>query len=182
MKISTIVWISTFCLGVGIVYYALQKRLIIIQLPSYVTNNSTQESSHAPSQKNLMIYYWFQGSFKHEATTIIVSENKADMVHYLVTSWLTILEQSGSLTKNVGLEAVLLSSSGNDVYISFDRTIFAKNEPTFDKWMRAEGLLKTIHMAQLGIAQVHFFVHHQPLVDAHLDFSQPWPTYGFIES
>ena len=51
MKGSTAFWISALCLGVGIVYYALQKRLIIIQLPSYVTKNSTVESSHAPLKK-----------------------------------------------------------------------------------------------------------------------------------
>jgi len=182
MKSSTAIWISLVCLGIGIVYYALQKRLIIIQLPSYVTKNSTVESSHAPSKKTIMIYYWAQGTFKHEATAVIVSENKAETLHYIVTSWLTILEQSGSSAKNVGLEAVMLSHSGNDAYISFDRTLFAKNESTFDKWMCIEGLLKTIQMSQIGISQIHIFVHHQPLPDAHLDFSQPWPTHGFIQS
>ena len=75
----------------------------------------------------------------------------------------------------------MLSASGNDAYISFDRAIFAKNESTFDKWMWVEWLLKTIRMAQIGIAQIHVFVHHQPLIDVHLDFSQAWPTHGFIE-
>lgn len=181
MKLSTALWISLFCLGIGIVYYALQKRLIIIQLPSSITKSSSPQS-HAPSKKNLMIYYWAQGSFKHESTSIIASDNKADTLRYIVTSWLTILEQSGSLPKKVGLEAVMLSSSGSDAYISFDRTIFAKNEPTFDKWMRVEGLLKTINAGQLGVSRIHLFVHHQPVQDPHLDFSQAWPIHGFMES
>ena len=41
-----------------------------------------------------MIYYWADGTFKHEATTILVSENKADILYYMVTSWLTILESA----------------------------------------------------------------------------------------
>lgn len=182
MKGSTGVWISLLCLGVGIIYYALQKRLIIVQLPSYATNSITEISSHATSKKNITIYYWAHGAFGHEATTVIVSENKVETLHYIVTSWLTILEQSGCLAKNVNLESVMLSASGNDAYISFDRTIFGKDESIFDKWMRTEGLLKTIRMAQIGIAQVHIFVHHQPITDAHLDFSQAWPTHGFIEN
>ena len=70
----------------------------------------------------------------------------------------------------------------NKAYISFDRSIAAKNESTYDAWMRVEGLLKTIRAANLGISRVNFFVHHQPLVDAHLDFSKSWPIHGFVNA
>lgn len=180
MKVSTALWISIGCLGIGIIYCALQKHLIIIQFPSHGTYTTVQES-RAASKKNVMIYYWTQGAFKHESTMVLFSDNKADTLHHIVTSWLTVLEQSGCLRKKIGLETVMISSSASDAYISFDRTIFTKNEPAFEKWMRVEGLLKTINTAQLGIARIHLFVHHQPLTDAHLDFSQPWPSHGFLE-
>jgi hypothetical protein len=132
-------------------------------------------------KKQLTVYYWAQGSFKHEAITIIDTDNKADMVRYIVTSWLTILEQScGILSKKVCLETVVLTSS-HDAYISFEHTIFTKNEPTYDKWMRVESLLKTIRSADMGINRVNLFVHHQPMADAHIDFSKGWPIYGFLE-
>ena len=180
MKLSKALWICGACLAVGIAYYALQTGLVIIQVPSYGIDRSNNEYV-GTTQKNIMLYYWSQGSFKHEATTVIDSDNKADTLRYIVTSWLTVFEQSGCLAKKIGLETVMLSSSESDVYISFERTIFAKNEPTFDKWMCAEALLKTIHDARVGINRVHFFVHHQPLVDAHLDFSQAWPIHGFMD-
>lgn len=183
MKLSTTMWISICCLLGGLVYYGIQKKMIIIQMPSYTTVAPVSEKYSSPKQKQqFTLYYWAQGSFKHEITSSIIdTENKVDSVRCIVTSWLTILEQSGILHKKIGIETVMLSNV-HDLYISFDHTIFTKNEPTFDKWMCIEALLKTLRVANLGINQVNFFVHHEPLQDQHVDFSRAWPINGFLES
>jgi hypothetical protein len=43
-----------------------------------------------------------------------------------------------------------------------------------------EGLLKTLRENDIKIQRIHFLLHHQPLVDYHLDFSHPWPLEGFL--
>lgn len=180
MKSFTLIVLSIMSLCVGFMYYALQKKLIIIQFPSYAAKDVANGGSVA-SKKNIKIYYWSQGALKHEQTPVIDSENKADMVRHIVINWLTICQQSGSMAKKVGLETVMLSGSSSEVYISFEYTIFSSNESTFEKWMVVESLLKTLYAANLSISRVYFFVHHQPLVDAHLDFSKSWPINGFLE-
>lgn len=179
MKRSTVAGISFASLCIGFFYYAWQKKLIIIQLPSQQIHDYRDNSAKA-SKKNILIYFWAHDTFKHEPSIIISSDNKADTLRYIVISWLTVLEQSGCISKHIELESVMLSASGNIAYLSFEHPIIAKHEPTFEKWMRIEGLLKTIHHAQLGVSQVYLFVHHQPMSDPHVDFSQAWPIQGFL--
>jgi hypothetical protein len=181
MKLSTAIVASLCCLLAGSVYYGIQKRIIIIQLPSYSSQNKSAQEMPMQTKRNVVVHYWSQGAFKQESITILESESKAETLRYIVTNWLTILEQTGLLQKKVGLETVMISQA-LDAYISFDRSIAAKNESTYDAWMRVEGLLKTIRAANLGISRVNFFVHHQPLVDAHLDFSKSWPIHGFVNA
>ena len=178
MKKHSVITITFLSVIMGILSYALYKRIIIIQLPSL--SNEQTVVGHT-TKKNSTVYYWYQGSWKHEITTIIATENKSDTISYVVTNWLNVLEQATAFVKNIRLEQVMFSPSGSDLYLSFDKTLFAKEETTFEKWMRIEGLLKTVQAAQLGISRVYVLVHHKPLFDDHLDFSCPWPIQGFLE-
>lgn len=178
MKRYSVIAITMLSMIIGILSYAFYKRIIIIQLPSLSKEQAVV--GHA-TQKSSTIYYWCHGAWKHEITTIIATEDKSDTISYVVTNWLNVLEQSTAFAKNIRLEQVMFSSSGSDLYLSFDKTLFTKEESTFEKWMRVEGLLKTVHATQLGIARVYILVHHKPLFDDHLDFSCPWPIQGFLE-
>jgi len=171
----TVIVISMFA---GIISYALYKRVIIIQLPAVVSEQAVE--GHA-TPKTSTVYYWYQDSWKHEIITIMSTENKADAISYIVNNWLNIIEQSTSFSKNIRLEQVMLSPTGSDLYLSFDKTLCIQEESTFEKWMRVEGLLKTIKSAQLGISRVYILMHHKPLPDDHLDFSCYWPIQGFLE-
>ena len=92
-----------------------------------------------------------------------------------------MLVEENSGVKLSHIEAISLSGSGSDLYISFDRSPLSKGSSTYEKLLWVEGLLKTVRANDSRIQSVHFLVHHQPLVDATLDFSYAWPIGGFIE-
>lgn len=179
MKQATkMLWLSIFSIGVGLIYFGIQKQIIIIRIPSYTAKQILGEGQ-VQQKRNITLSYWFQGSFKQEPITVIDAENPSDTLRYIVTNWLILLDQTAALSKKVSLESVMISSS-HDAYISFDHSIFTKNEPTYEKWMRVESLLKTIRAANMGISRVYIHVHHRPLLDVHLDFSRAWPVHGFL--
>jgi hypothetical protein len=177
-QVTKILWISIFSIGVGLIYFGIQKQIIIIRVPSRSAVQGLREGK-VQQRRNVTVFCWFQGAFKQEPITVIDAENQADMLHYIVTNWLILLDQVALLNKRVTLESAMISSS-HDAYISFDHSIFTKNESTHEKWMRIESLLKTIRAADMGINRVYIHVQHRPLLDAHLDFSRAWPVQGFL--
>ena len=178
MKQASMLLLSLGCVVVGLLYFGIQKQIIIVRLPAHAVTQSMEGQEQ--QRRAVTVAYWFQGTFKQEPITIIDTENQADTLRYIITNWLTLMEQAAVLNKKISLESVMISSS-HDVYISFDHSICAKNESTYEKWMRIEGLLKTLRAANMGINRVHVLVHHKPLVDAQLDFSKAWPIHGFLE-
>src|SRR5690606_23993747 len=95
---------------------------------------------------------------------------------------LTLLEEEQVLEKKASLQSVTQSISSNDVYISFDRTPFNEDAPTFDKLMIIESILKTLRENGITIPNIYFLVHHQIMKDLHLDFSHAWPIEGFLNA
>jgi hypothetical protein len=63
--------------------------------------------------------------------------------------------------------------------LSFDRSPFPTEWTTYEQWMWIESLLKTVRDNDIRIQRIRFLVHHQELIDYHLDFSNPWPIIGF---
>jgi hypothetical protein len=179
MKQATLMlWLSIFSICVGLIYFGIQKQIIIVRIPSYTAKQALGEGQ-VQQKRNITLSYWFQGSFKQEPIAVIDAENQADTLRYIVNNWLMLLDQATLLNKKTTLESVMISSS-HDAYISFDHSIFTKNESTYEKWMRVESLLKTIRAANMGINRVYVHVHHRPLLDANLDFSKAWPVHGFL--
>jgi len=84
------------------------------------------------------------------------------------------------MEKKITVQTVLLSTSDQVAYLSFDSDPLSKESSTFDKWMLIEGLLKTIRENSVRLQQIQLLVHHQLMQDPHLDFSKPWPVDGFL--
>lgn len=163
----------------GVLYFAYHQKWIVIQVPGNLTSKEScaLTTSH---KKNISIYYYDQGQIKSETTPIIVSDDKTTTLRQIVTNWLIVLDEAGCCSKKISLESVMLSASGTQAYLSFSRSLLDKKDSTHSNWMRLETLLKTIKQSNLNIAHICFMVHHQPMLDTHLDFSQPWPIHGFI--
>jgi len=107
--------------------------------------------------------------------------DKATNIQYLLQSWLSLLDEEQAMKKKVSIQAVLLASSDTQAYLSFDRNPFGQDDSTYDKLMWLEGLLKTLRENEIKLQGVYFLVHHQTMDDYHLDFSNPWPMYGFAK-
>ena len=133
------------------------------------------------AKKDVWLMYWHNKKWNKEKIQILWSNDKAKNIQYLVSSWLNLLEEELVIKKKISLQTVLLTSSGNIAYLSFDRNIFSRKYSTHEKLMLIEGLLKTIRENDITLQGIYFLVHHQIMDDYHLDFSNPWPLYGFLQ-
>jgi hypothetical protein len=91
------------------------------------------------------------------------------------------MDEERLMSKKVSLQSVILTPNEKDAYLSFDRYPFSPESPTVEKFMWVEGLLKTLRDNGISLQGVRFLVHHQEMLDSHLDFSNPWPGIGFLK-
>ena len=181
MKISTHINTLLICAFGGVLLFAYHQHWIIFSYPSYNAKIEQQNATSHITKKNVNLIFWHNEKWNSEYIELIWSDDIAHNLHYLINSWLTLLDEEHVMNKKVTLQSALLSSSGQEAYASFDRKPFNKEASTFGKWMWIEGLLKTIRDNGIQLQKINFLVHHQPLHDNHLDFSNPWPIAGFLE-
>jgi len=182
MNKQSIYWII-ICLSVIILslgYFAYNQQWIIFHIPKKSLEDSARVPGNQITKKRVTRNYWNNDAWNTEETELLWSDNKADTLMHLITSWLALLEEEKVMDKKVTLQSVVVSSSGVDAYISFDRNPFLKNQSTYSKLLWVEGLLKTVRENEVKVQNIHFLVHHQLLTDFHLDFSNPWPVTGFV--
>ncbi len=165
-------------LTAGILFYALYHELIIIRNP-FTTQMPRLDKMHAKKHM-FTLMFWKDRSWQKEKIELIHSDNKAQTLQYLIASWLGLLDDEQMLPRKISLQSVMLDSSGKEAYVSFDGNPLAKKSSIFDKWLWAEGLLKTIRENNIALTSIQFLVHHQPLADPHLDFFHLWPITGFL--
>ena len=164
----------------GGLFYGIYQELIIIRTP-FRTIAPLLNDLHV-QKSNFKLVYWKDKSWHKEEKELISSDNKVQTLHYLLTSWLGLLDEEHLLQRKTSIQSIMLDSSGQEAFISFDCNPFQKKSSTYDKWLWAEGLLKTIRENNIAIQNVRFLVHHQPLHDHHIDFSHAWPLGGFLST
>lgn len=160
----------------SLLFFGVYNQLIIFRAP-WCNNNFVNTSSLI--QKKQIVHHYFHGDkWKTEKQEMLWAESSEKNIFHLVNAWLLLLDEEHITVKKTTLQSALVANSGC-VYLSFDHNILGKEETIFKKWMLIEGLLKTIATNGIAISHVQFLVQHQPLHDAHLDFSMPWPVHGF---
>ncbi len=184
MKNHLLYWVlsGVGCMLFSFCYFAYNQQWIIINLPKKNATQKEQQNVVQITKKRITRFYWNNDAWHAEETELLWSDDKADTLIHVITCWLALLDEEKVMEKKVSLQSVLVSPSGCEAYISFDRNPFTKNQSTYAKLMWVEGLLKTIRENGIKVQMIHFLVHHQPLSDFHLDFTNPWPIAGFIES
>jgi hypothetical protein len=182
MKTSSLSWYIGCCFFIGIVTFAYFREWIIIRTPSFFSTGQAASSGEATTiKKKAKLIFWRNGKWHSEYQEIIWPEHSADKLAHLVNNWLTLLDEDALMDKKVTLQTAMLSPAGSTIYLSFDRNPLPTECSTFTTWMWVEGLLKTIRENGVPINAVQLLVHHQPLVDNHLDFTNPWPIAGFLD-
>ncbi len=161
----------------GIILFAFHHEWIVIRLPQIGKAPSTQPIK---TIKKVTLLFWHDDKWHTEEQKILWDTDLTTNLSTLINSWLTTLEEESLLVHKISLESIISSPSGNDTYISFDRSPFQKEWSTHQKWLWIESLLKTIRENHLPVQKIYFLVHHKPLQDSHLSFGHPWPISGFL--
>jgi hypothetical protein len=170
--------LSLSCAILGMLFFALYQEIIIIRYPS----DKPYSSNTVVVKKEAKLIFWHNEKWHTETQDMIWHTNTGKNIHYLINSWLTLLDAENIIDKKIAVQPVLLTVAQHEAYISFDRNPFAKEANTFEKWMFIEGILRTLKENGIPIQQVQFLVHHAPLNDPHLDFSKAWPIQGFLQT
>ena len=163
----------------AVLFFAVYNQWILFCLPLRAKNMMT--TSSVIQKKQIVLYYFHGDKWKTEKQELLWSESLEKNIFQLINAWLTLLDEERITAKKIMLQSALISTA-SCVYLSFDHNILSKEETIFKKWMIIEGLLKTLALNGITISHVQFLVQHQPLHDAHLDFSLAWPIHGFMKN
>lgn len=165
---------------VGAFFIAVHNDWIILRFP----HKSLSNEHGAPCKKNISrqhitLYFFHHDQWHTEKIQLLISDDIAQNMHYITQAWLNLLNEENLMEKKVTVQDVLIAQT-QCAYISFDRNPMSRDESTYEKYMRVEGLLETFRENGIKIQNVQLMVHHKPLQDYHLDFSHPWPLQGFL--
>ena len=164
---------STFIFALFL--YAYLTEAFVLYIPSYGTYLSIDEKAGKITKKNVLLYFWDGHALHHEREDIMWSHNPIDNINHVIQQQLLLFYEEKITSDKMSLQTALLSPSGQDLYLSFNKTFFDKESSIHHKLMMIESILKTLRNIFPPSIQVHFLVNHLPLPDTHLDFSQPWP-------
>jgi hypothetical protein len=181
-RINYIILVLT-CLSLGILFFLIQHRWLIIHWTFDNAQNKIQKNStESVVQKKIQLYYWKNEKLQREDSIVICNlKNKPDTLKQLANSWLDILKDEKIFTKKMKVEYIALDESEQNAYISLNQTPPWQEWSINQKWLTIESLLKTIREANLGIKYINLLVQDKPLEDTHLSFMQAWPIEGFEE-
>lgn len=171
-----------FCICIGAFFCAYQNGWLIICLP--ITKHQ-QQSSHIAetiSRKKVMATWWYDNSWQTESIDLVWSTDKNAALEALVRAWVGLIDEENNETKPLVVQTAVFGLRATTAYISCDRNPFGKNSSMYDKLRWFDGLAKTVLASGLTCTHIQLLVNHKPLLDAHLDFSKPWPVAGFIDS
>jgi hypothetical protein len=174
-----IILASLVALGIGIIYFAINHEWILIRHP--LAYDQYQPKHSANTKKECLLSYWHNNEWHHEKITLIWKDNVAYNCKQIINELLSLWYEEHIINKKIVLESAMTSQSGQELFLSFSRNLFDKEESLFTKWMRIESILRTLRNQGTKVTNIRFLVQHQPLRDRHLDFSQSWPIHGFME-
>jgi hypothetical protein len=163
----------------GMIFFGIYKEYIIVR---YTQNTlQAQPAEQQAAKKTVTLTFWNSHQWKTETDEILWHSSKAENLRTLVTRWLQLIAEEQILDKKITVQAALLAPSDYDAFISFDMSPLPDNGPIINKLRFIEGLLKTVRENDIPLQTIHFLVNHQPIVDPHLDFINPWPIGGFLK-
>lgn len=174
-------FLTLFCLFSGFIFLLIQRKWIIIQLP--FGNCSIIGAENLPIAEKIVsnVHFNCAGEWQRQEVFLICSsQDKPAKLRQLVKNWLIIMQEKQLIPAHIIVESAVISSTGADAYLSFDRNIFMPQMSILEKWMVIESLLRTLVDASLSLQAVQLFVHHKPMHDEHIELSQPLAVQQFI--
>jgi hypothetical protein len=161
--------------GIGILFYLFFNQTIIIR-PRQMQSLTTE---HVIQKKKIELFFQNYNELKSESTFILWQTTSLN-IEAAINAWLSVAWQEKIITKKAQMQSAAIDIQTNTVYLSFDRSLFEVSWSIIRKLKTINCILKTIETLNLSIQTVYFLVHHEPLIDQHLDFSIGWPISGFL--
>ena len=183
MKPLSIITLTVSCFLIGLLFHAYQKEWIILVLPHQTadiqTHTQKSDTNNFTQQKIALCFYKHEQWHK-EHNIVIWSSDAAINAKTITNNWLTLVEDEKLIDTDLQLLSAVISAN-KELFLSFNKDLFNAQDATYAKLMIIHGLLKTLHENKLPIQSVRFLVHHQILMDDHLNFSIPWPITGYLQ-
>jgi len=154
----------------ALLFFAWQRQWIIIMSPPAYAHTIKQNKI----KKECLLWYWQHEQWHHENQSIVWTEDTAANLHYLINNWLTFLFEEGITNKKVYAQSAMLNQNKQQLFVSFDRQLFDKQQGTHAKYMIIQGLIKTLAHATT-CTQVYILLQHTSMPDTDLDFACAWP-------
>jgi hypothetical protein len=182
MKSVFAIIIMLICLTVGSIFYAYQKEWIILLLPNQTASYEIQDRQNdipTYTQQKIILYFWKDEQWHTEFNSVIWSSDFAMNSKRIINNWITLLEDEKIIDSDIQLVSAIINSH-KEMFLSFNKDIFNMQSSTYTKLMIIHGLLKTIHHNKIPVQSIRLLIHHQIVLDDHLNFSIPWPINGYI--
>jgi len=174
MKTNYLIGASIISFFIGTTLFLYFQGWIILQYPYSKKQNRNLLSVVSIDKKRIKFFYWNNNAWCTEESNLIWSPQNEENILYVINNLLTLMHEEEILQKKISIESVMLSPTGQEAFISFERNPFRKEASTFEKWKIIESILKTIGENKIPIQSIRFLVRHKPLEDYHLDFSKSW--------
>ncbi len=183
MKKILYTFLTIFCCIIGFIFHAYQKEWIILLLPHQTTDSpllvETEQTTYAP--KKIALFFFKNEKWHTEHNSVIWSSNITENVKTVTNNWLTLLEDEKIIDTDIQLVSTIITKT-KELFLSFNKDLFEKQDATFSKLMIIESLLKTLKENKIAVQSVRFLIHHQTMVDDHLNFSISWPITGYLQN
>ncbi len=182
MKLFSFILMLPLSFLLGLAFHAYQKEWIIFLLPHQTTSRPTEVNlpniTYAPEK--ITVYFFKHERWHSEHNSVIWSSDMAQNVKTTVNNWLALLEDEKIIDTDIQISSAI-TTINKELFLSFNKDLFDKQDATFSKLMIIESLLKTLRENKIPVQSVRFLVHHQTLVDDHLNFSISWPINGYLQ-
>ncbi len=175
--------LGSIAFGIVIALFQLGVLQINLTRASHVLPTEYRRSE----KQTIKLYIKKNGSWLSENLHTVLSDDRAQKIHRVVTQWLLFAFDEGMIAKPARVQTVFWDEKNNTFLLSFDRSFFSKESCLHDNLMLIEGLLKTLKdnnmcdgctgaPARSVEYFISFYINYQPWEDRNLDFSEPWPV------
>ncbi|HJM68611.1 MAG TPA: hypothetical protein QGF02_01575 [Candidatus Babeliales bacterium] len=156
-------------------FYAYLNELFVLYIPSRNNYLSSTEKAFKITKKRITLYFYDGHGIRNEKNEILWSNDMVENINYIMQQLLVLFYEEKVTRDKISLQSALISPSGKDLYLSFNKTLLNPESSIHTKMTIIETILNTLREAQDNNMNVHFLVNNQPMIDDHLDFEQPWP-------
>ncbi|OGB96999.1 hypothetical protein A3F06_01445 [candidate division TM6 bacterium RIFCSPHIGHO2_12_FULL_36_22] len=170
------VMVGSITIFIGIFFlYAYLNEFFVLYIPSRNNYLSSTEKAIKITKKSINLYFYDGHGIRQEKNDVLWSTDMLENINYIMQQLLLLFYEEKVTPEKISLQTVLISPSGQDLYLSFNKTFLNPESSIKTKLTIIETILSTLRETQNNEMNVHFLVNHKPMIDDHLDFEQSWP-------